>query len=196
MGFEPQQPKGLEVPTLVSGDLRLRPFREDDHALIEEAAEDPYIPTTTSVPAVPSSQASKAYVERQWTKARESQGYPFVIERPLGAPVGFIGLFLGDIAEGRASVGYWVVPSARGRGTSSLALMTMARWALEVLHIPRLELYIEPWNHASITTAERAAFTQRSLLPGHQTVGNERVDMYLYTRDRDEADPAPKKPKV
>ena len=169
----------LEVPTLVSGDLRLRPFRDDDHTLIEEAAQDPYIPKTTSVPKVPSAVASKEYIERQWEKARKRQAYSFVIERPHGTAVGYIGVFLKDIAEGRASLGYWLVPSARGRKTSSLALKVVARWALEELGIPRLELYIEPWNQASIATAERSGFAREELLQNVE-IGDHQRDMYLF----------------
>lgn len=51
-------------------------------------------------------------------------------------------------------------------------------WTLPPVH--RIEAYIEPWNVASIRTAERAGFTYEGLLRSHQEVGGQRVDMQLY----------------
>jgi [ribosomal protein S5]-alanine N-acetyltransferase len=78
--------------------------------------------------------------------------------------VGQAGLWLRDISRGRAEVGYWVVGSARGRGAAALAAGALAVWALGELGIPRAELYVEPWNSASIRSAERAGFRREGLL--------------------------------
>ena len=59
-------------------------------------------------------------------------------------------------------------------------LKTLTFWALGVLGIPRLELYVEPRNEASIRTAERAGFRQEGLLRSWQEVGGERKDMLMY----------------
>ena len=60
--------------------------------------------------------------------------------------------------------------------------MSLARWALEELRVPRLQLNVEPWNTASVLTAERAGFQREGLLRGWQEVGGTRRDMYLYAR--------------
>ena len=57
----------------------------------------------------------------------------------------------------------------------------LARWALGVLAIPRLELYVEPWNEASIRVAERTGFRCEGLLRSWQEVGAERKDMLMYS---------------
>ncbi len=56
--------------------------------------------------------------------------------------------------------------------------------------IPRLELYVEPWNLASIRTAEMSGFKREGLLRSWQEVGDERKDMYMYARLA--ADPRPR----
>ena len=91
-------------------------------------------------------------------------------------------LMLRNIDEGRASIGYFVVKSARGRGAATHALRALAAWGLGTLGIPRLELYIEPWNAASIVTAERCGFRREGLLRAWQRVGTERRDMFMYSR--------------
>ncbi|MEU7069963.1 GNAT family N-acetyltransferase [Streptomyces narbonensis] len=174
--------QSLIVPELAAGrGFVLRAWRLADMSLVREAAEDAYIPLTTTVPSPWSEPAGRAFVERQWGRASSGAGYPFVIVDPDGRPVGTVGLWLRDLALGRASLGYWVVGSARGRGAAGIAVRAVAAWALKDLRIPRLELYVEPWNTASVRTAERAGFQREGLLREWQQVGSERRDMYMYS---------------
>jgi RimJ/RimL family protein N-acetyltransferase len=174
--------EGLVVPVLAAAPFRLRPFVMADLPVVREAAQDPYIPLITTVPAAFTETEGRRFIERQWDRARRGSGYSFAItDAANGRAVGQIGLWLDDIGAGRASIGYWVVPSARGRGAAGHALRTLTFWALGVLRIPRLELYVEPWNEASIRTAERAGFRREGLLRSWQEVGPERKDMLMYS---------------
>jgi RimJ/RimL family protein N-acetyltransferase len=174
--------EGLVVPVLAAGPFRLRPFTMSDLPVVREAAQDPYIPLITTVPAVFTETEGRRFIERQWDGARRRAGYPFAIaDAATGHAVGQIGLWLRDLGAGRASVGYWVVAPARGHNASGYALRTLARWALGVLAIPRLELCVEPWNEASIRIAERTGFRREGLLRGWQEVGAERKDMLMYS---------------
>lgn len=175
----------LQVPHLsAAADLELRPWSLSaaDLELVQEAFADDLIPLNT-VSATSSREAATRFVERQWQRAAARIGYPMVIVRRRDhTPVGSIGLWLKDIDEGRASIGYWVVRSARGHGIATHALAAVATWALEELSIPRLQLYVEPWNRASIRTAERAGFECEGLLRSWQKVGDRRRDMFMYAR--------------
>ena len=174
--------EGLTVPALAAGPFRLRPFVLADLPLVREAAQDPYIPLITSVPAAFTETEGRRFIERQWDRARRGSGYSFAItDATTGRAIGNIGLWLHNIGAGRASVSYWVAAPARGRGAAGYALKTLTFWALGVLGIPRLELYVEPWNEASIRTAERAGFRQEGLLRSWQEVGGERKDMLMYS---------------
>ncbi|GAA2307881.1 GNAT family protein [Nonomuraea roseoviolacea subsp. roseoviolacea] len=172
----------LTVPELSAGDgVLLRPWRLDDVAVVEEVSGDPYIPLISTVPSSYSDTEGAAFVRRQWSRAVERVGYSFAIadagdDRALGQ----IGLWPGP--HGRASVGYWVAGSARGRGVACAALRAISSWGLERLGIPRLELHVEPWNAASWKAAERAGFLREGLLRGWQEIGGERRDMYVYSR--------------
>lgn len=191
------------LPVLPAGPFRLRAFEPRDVAMVVEASVDPVIPLISSVPPEASATDAAAFVDRQRHRLRDGYGYSFVIAEIGGPPpvtthagapghaahpdtaddrgVGSIGLWLRDIDLGRASVGYWVVPSARGRRAAGFALASLATWVFDQLAIPRLELHVEPWNVASIRTAERAGFVREGLLRSWQGVGDERRDVYAYS---------------
>ncbi|MBY8877990.1 GNAT family N-acetyltransferase [Actinacidiphila acidipaludis] len=170
----------LRVPVLVAGDFVLRPWRMEDLPLVHEASSDPYIPLLTSVPAVYSDEAGERFVRRQWQRASDGVGYSFVIADRQDLPLGVMSLRMRDAPEGRASLGYWLVESARGRGAVAAALRAVSTWAFEELSIARLELYVEPWNTASARSAERAGFQREGLLRSWQRIGEERRDMTMY----------------
>lgn len=162
--------------------FRLRGFDPKDLAAVREAAADPVIPRISSVPWPYDDGAGRTYLERQRRRLRDGYGYSFAIaEEATDRAVGSLGVWLRDLDLGRASVGYWVVPSARGRHAATLALSRASRWALLELGIPRLELYIEPWNEPSMRTAARSGYTREGLLRRWQPVGDERRDMVIYS---------------
>jgi RimJ/RimL family protein N-acetyltransferase len=174
--------EGLVVPVLAAGPFRLRPFTMSDLPVVREAAQDPYIPLITTVPTVFTENEGRRFIERQWDRARRGAGYSFAVtDGATGHAVGQIGLGLHDLGAGRASVGCWVVAPARGRNASGYALRIVARWALGVLGIPRLELYVEPGNEACIRIAEQTGFRREGLLRSWQEVGAERKDMLMYS---------------
>ncbi|MFF2204867.1 GNAT family N-acetyltransferase [Streptomyces sp. NPDC058145] len=180
--------ESLDVPELATDEgLTLRPWCLADLDLVREASQDGYIPLITTVPTQYSEAEGVAFVERQWGRAAAGAGYPFVIATEDGIPVGTVGLWLRNIGEGRASLGYWVVKSARGSGAAEAGLSAVVRWAITDLEIPRLELYVEPWNVASLKTAERAGFKREGLLRSWQLVGSERRDMFMYALLRDDS---------
>ena len=128
--------------------------------------------------------AGRGLHQRQWSRAATGAGYSFAIAEHGGRAVGQLGLWLRNADEGRASLGYWVAGSARGRGAAAQALNAVACWAMGLPGIDRLELYVEPWNVASIRTAERARFRREGMLRSWRCVGGQPKDMYMYSRVR------------
>ncbi|WP_225976793.1 MULTISPECIES: GNAT family protein [Streptomyces] len=178
----PPGPGHLTVPSMSAGpDFGLRPWEMSDLPLVREAAQDPYIPLITTIPSRYSDKAAEAFVRRQWDRAASGAGYPFAIVRSRDRrPVGSIGLWLRELPEGRASIGFWMVAAGRGQGVTRAALRTVTDWALHDLGVPRLQLFIEPWNTASARIAEHVGFRREGLLRGWQQVGDERRDMAVY----------------
>jgi ribosomal-protein-alanine N-acetyltransferase len=172
----------LRLPELRNGPVVLRSFAMSDLPLIRQAASDPYISTITSVPPAYSDDDGRAFIERQHRLAVDGHGYPFVIADASNSHhgLGALGLWLREIENGRASIGYWVIPSARGRHVAGVALRAAVFYAFKVLAIPRLQLFIEPWNAASRRTAEYGGFTQEALLRGWERIDGTQHDAYCY----------------
>lgn len=171
----------LEVPALRSGDLLLRPWSLGDVPMIQAASADPYIPTITTIPESGDELECRAYVERQWERASSGRGYSFALcagDPPVA--VGQIGLWP---REDHASIGYWLVPEARGRGLASRALKLVVDWAFDS-GIRWLELFAEPWNEASLATARRCGFTEQGVIRARHQTATEPRDAILLTRHR------------
>lgn len=179
------------VPTVTGERVRLRPFEADDVAAVIDASTDPLIPMVTSVPADADSAAAAAFIERQHARATDGSGYSFAVE-VAGICVGQIGLWIRDLDQGRATVGYWIRPASRRRGYAVAALRTLSALAFATVEVDRLQLFVEPWNEASWHAAERAGYEREGLLRSWQRVGDERRDMLVYalTRDAERVSPA------
>jgi ribosomal-protein-alanine N-acetyltransferase len=116
-----------EMPTLRAGSVLLRPFRYSDLPCIREAAADPYIPLVTTIPVPFTEQEGLQFIERQNDRLRRGFGYSFAIAAMNDLAVGSIKLRFTNIKDGRASVGYWITPSQRGRHFASQALVEIVR---------------------------------------------------------------------
>lgn len=170
----------LLLPRLECEHLILRAFGPEDVSTVLEASTDPRIPAITTVPSHPDSAAAAVFIQRQHQRAETGEGYSFAIATAAGeAAIGQIGLW--PLSRERASIGYWIVPSARGRGVATSALVALSRWGLELPGVHRLELYAEPRNRGSCRTAEKAGYYREGLLRGWQEVHGERRDMYMYS---------------
>lgn len=159
----------------------LRPFGDDDVPMLQELSSDPYVPLIGSLPGGATEEQAWEFIQRQHERLASGVGFSFcVADLATGAALGTAGLWVRDLAQGRATVGYTVAPSARRRGVGTKALRTLTAfgWTLPELH--RIELYVEPWNIGSIHVAESAGYEREGLLRSHQPIGDRRADMLLY----------------
>jgi [ribosomal protein S5]-alanine N-acetyltransferase len=167
------------------GPVVLREFEVRDVPMAIEASTDPYIPLIGTLPANASEQEAQDWVDRQRGRLAEGLGFSFAVaEADTDRAVGAVGLWLAGLRQGRATVGYSIIPSARGRGLAAAALIAVTEfaWTIPVLH--RIELHIEPWNEGSVRTAERAGYEREGLMRSHQEIGGRRRDMFLYATVR------------
>jgi [ribosomal protein S5]-alanine N-acetyltransferase len=159
--------------------------------MVMELSTDPYVPLIGSLPAHASQQEAQGYIDRQRGRLAEGVGYSFAIaEADTDHAVGGIGLWLEQLAQGRATAGYSVSPSARGRGIATAALSALTSFAWSVPGLHRIELHIEPWNVASVRVAERAGYEREGLMRSHQEIGGQRRDMLLYSILRQDSENA------
>jgi [ribosomal protein S5]-alanine N-acetyltransferase len=168
-----------------SGDVRLRPFRDEDAVAAAELSVDPYVPLIGTLPPHATAEQAAAWVSRQRRRLAERAGFSFAVaERGTGVCLGFAGLWLRQVDQGLATAGYAIVPSARGRGRATDALRALTAFAWTLSPVLRVHLYIEPWNVASRRVADRVGYAERRLLPGGQEIGGERRDVLECTVER------------
>lgn len=171
-----------KMPRLARPPVVLREFKTSDAPLVASVASDP-LPLITTVPMSGNSEDVAAYIERQHSRLVHQEGYSFAIaDAESDEPVGQIGLWTRDLRTGRASTGYWAAPQYRRRGYVRAALGALTQWALNLDEVKRLELIVEPWNQGSWRAAEACGFQREGLLRSWEQVGDERKDMYAYSR--------------
>ncbi|MDN5748041.1 MAG: GNAT family N-acetyltransferase [Pseudonocardia sp.] len=170
------------VPHLRHGPVVLRAFEERDADLVVSAASDDLIPWITTVPTSGSRRDAVEYIARQHSRLQSGAGYPFAIANSeTDEAVGQIGLWLRDIDEARATMGYWIGLGYRRRGYLTAALGALTDWALQLDEVERLQLFVEPCNEGSWRAAERCGYQREGLLRSWQQVGSLRKDMYVYS---------------
>lgn len=177
----------LAMPTVppTCGDVVLRAFDEADVDMVIDLSTDPYIPLIGSLSHNANRAEAIGYIDRQRSRAATGVGYSFCIaDGHTGQALGTVGLWLANLAEGRATAGYSVAPRARCRGVAGKALRAVTDFGWSIAELNRIELYIESWNIASVRTAEIAGYGREGLLRSYEQVAGRRVDMLLYASTR------------
>jgi len=106
-----------------------------------------------------------------------------------GIPVGNVGLSAIERRNDTAWCHYWLALSARGHGSASRALASVADWAFRG-DLFRLELGHRVNNPSSCAVARRAGFIAEGIERKKLKYGTERFDVELHSRLR--TDPAPR----
>jgi [ribosomal protein S5]-alanine N-acetyltransferase len=161
-------------PPLADGSLCLRPLSDDDTAAIDAALRDAEIRHWFDDRGY----TARDVLERSSLEWERSESATFAILEH-GRCVGSVWLDIGP--SGRASVGYWLLEHARGRGLVTRALALVAGWAFSEYGVKRLSLLADPRNEASLRVAERAGFTKEGVLRSWADVNGERVDHVSYS---------------
>ena len=168
-----------------AGEVLLRPFRDSDAACAQELGRDPYVPLVGTLPPDPTAEQALDWVRRQQQRWAEGTGFSFAVaDARTDEALGAAGLWLRELEHGRASAGYAVRPSARGRGVGTAALRALTRFAWTLDGLERVELRIEPWNTASVRVADGAGYRFARVLPHDTEIGGALRDMRLHVAHR------------
>ncbi len=166
----------------------LRPWRETDIEQLVEACKDPEIPKWTAAPKPYTHADATAWV-RGDPLPNEPPGdrVSFCMagvdqpERLLGS-ISLIRMEAGYTAE----IGYWTATWARGRGLTTRAVRTLARWAAEEFGLRRIELVVAVENEPSNAVAERAGFTREGTLREYREAKGVWRDHHIWSLLRSE----------
>lgn len=163
------------------GGVQLRPVEERDVVMAQELSTDPYMPLTGSLPGNATAEEALAWVERQQGRHAQGRGFSFTIARRSdNQAIGHCGLWLKELSEGRATAGYAIAPSSRGDGHAADALIALTEFGWTLPGLQRITLLIEPWNTASLRTAEAADYVREGMLAGYKEIGGVRRDMVVF----------------
>jgi RimJ/RimL family protein N-acetyltransferase len=167
----------MERETITAGDLRLRPFVDEDIPWVYEVSLDPVLQKYVQVP-LPYRLEDATHFVREIAIAGWERGTPaeFVVERD-GVRLGRVALWLDG--NGAGQVGYWMDPAARGGGVATVALRALCRWGFARLGLQLIEWRAEVGNTASRRVAEKVGFRVEAVLRGRLVHRGVRVDAWV-----------------
>jgi RimJ/RimL family protein N-acetyltransferase len=173
---------------LTDGIVILRLPREADAPAIAAACRDPEIARWIPVPVPYDLEDARAFVASAgagWVSGREPT---FVIADATSRTlVGAIAVHRHPDEPGKAAVGYWLAPQARGRGLASRAVGLVVGWAFGLEPaLVRMELLTLVGNDASGRVALRSGFVREGVLRRYLPFRDRLVDAVMFARLRDD----------
>jgi RimJ/RimL family protein N-acetyltransferase len=185
---------GADGPVVTLSDdwVTLRPWLRDDARFLAEASADPAIRRYNGIldrqghPSPPLSTADAETVIDEFAsnwRAFATTGTPsgaaFAIAGTgSGELVGCCGVDDWSKAD-VAQIGYWIAPSARGRGYATRAAILLTRWLFE-LGAARVFLTIVAGNSESVAVARRAGFAYEGTMRAHGVWLGQRCDVMWF----------------
>lgn len=113
---------------------------------------------------------------RQWAA---NEGFQAAIVDG-GALAGAIGYGSLSWSDRSVAIGYWLGAAAQGRGTMTLAVAALVRYAFEIYGLHRCEIRTGTGNRRSRAIAERLGFAHEGTLRGVAWVGERVIDHEVY----------------
>ena len=169
-------------PPLADDVVLLRPWRETDVRAMLDAFGDPVFQYFSDwAPRTETDAHSHLMKHERARKRGEQVEFALVEPRKHAVVLGGGSLNNVDLEQGRAAVGYWLAPQARGRGVATHAVRLIAPWALHHLGVARLELTCGPDNRASTRVADRCGFTCEGVLRSYVPFKGGRRDSVVFS---------------
>ena len=174
---------GPPQPTLTDGVVVIRPSESGDLEGIAAGIDEPDVVHWIGPPR------GSAEDVLQLNEQRWRDGSPtFSI---CDAQGGFAGLVWVNVPPRDASVGsigYWLLPDARGRGLATRAVRLISAWAVPALDLSVLRITAEVGNDRSAAVAERSGFERVAVLRANTVIDGRSVDSVLFERRSAPAD--------
>lgn len=160
----------------------LRAWLPIDVPTVLNAGTDAGITDMFPVPTDGSTLTALSYMSKMSSRMILGSALAFAIADVDNTAVGYLGVGLGSLWQGRIIVGYWVAPKYRGHGFQTRALNTLVEWSEQVGSVSRVEAHIDPHNAASIRTAEKAGFLYEATLRNWEIANGVPKPMSIYAR--------------
>lgn len=137
--------------------VTLRPLRPSDGVPLGRFLRDPAV--TSMLPPRVRRESGREFVERVLRERRREGGVTFaILAGGSDQVVGQVRLFNWSSLERSAEVGCWVGRRFWGRGFGTEALRLVCRYAVEVLHLHRIDAVVVAGNERSERALARVGF--------------------------------------
>ena len=169
------------LPTIEAERIRLRWISADDVDAFYAIYSNPEVMRYWSTPPLANRDQARKLVDEiheSW-KRRAILKWGIAL-RSDNQLIGSITLFNLDFTHRRAEIGYALGREYWGHGYMNEALMTVLKYAFEVLELHRIEADVDPRNAASIKTVERLGFQREGYLRERWQVNGEIQDAYFF----------------
>jgi RimJ/RimL family protein N-acetyltransferase len=161
----------------------LRPLRPDDAPEFAAAfADDPGLG-----PAVGFEEDPDEDWFRDSLDSDERPGFQLAVT--AGGSDSFLGIVIVhhvEAEQGRAEVGFWLAPEARGAGLGRRAMSLLVDWLFDHQQLRRLELTTTPDNAGALALAESLGFTREGVLRQRVVERGKAVDIVWFGLLREE----------
>jgi ribosomal-protein-serine acetyltransferase len=129
---------------------------------------------------MPTIEAVELYIN--YTQQRNSlqQDFAFLIFED-DQPVGRIGVYQINNQNQHGEIGYWLIPSQRGRGIMKKSCRALIHFCFSSLPINRLAIKCGTGNYKSQAIPEKLNFTKEGTLREGKYLNNQFIDLYLYS---------------
>jgi ribosomal-protein-serine acetyltransferase len=124
-------------------------------------------------------ESTVAFIDASRKQLAANQGFQAVIAQD-GKIVGVIGYHRVDWRHRSTSLGYWLVESAQGQGTITIATRALVEHAFHRWHLNRLDIRAGVENLRSRAVPERLGFTFEGVLRQAERVGDRYIDHAVY----------------
>jgi len=171
---------------LTDGHVVVRRWEAEDAPALVAALQDSEIARWTQIPFPYRDADARAFFTLVAQREAAGEAHAFAVcDADGGALLGGIGLNV-DREQRIGEIGYWTAAAVRRRGVATRAVRLVARWALEEVGLPRVEILVQPGNAASQGVAESAGLRREELLPRHREHSGELRDFIRFAIDRDQ----------
>ena len=176
--------RSLEPPTLIDGNLILRPRRLEDVDALVAACQDPEIPRWTMVPSPYTREHAVDFLARAGEEAASGESVGLFAVDAEGTLLGSFSLMDLLSEPGYGEIGYWLAAAARGRGLATRAVRLLTRWGHNVLGLERIEIHVDVDNAPSHGVAQRAGYERLDGLFASSRIGVEEPVFVRYVSRR------------
>lgn len=150
----------MQLPTLTSTRLRLKPLRPEQSARLAELGDDPTVAAyTAAMPSPYTLEAAESFIERSALAAERDENYVFGIHLNTDELVGVINLRPSP-RHRSGHLGYWIGAAFRNQGLMTEAAQQILRFSFETLALHRVHTACMAANGASARVLEKAGLEQ------------------------------------